>query len=209
MTKQNDKPKPKLSPKGASLRRYFGILAGGSVALVTTAMVKGPRQELLRPPGALPEISFLATCSRCGQCLQSCPYRAIKLGNAEKGASIGTPYIDARKSPCKLCEDLPCIKACPTGALQPLENRFKAKMGLAYINHETCIAWKGLRCEICYRECPAIDKAITIDHFVNPRTKVHAIFGPIIHQEHCTGCGICEHVCIINPTAITVRPRGG
>ena len=37
-------------------------------------------------------------------------------------------------------------------------------MGLAVlVDHETCLNFLGLRCDICYRICPVIDKAITLD----------------------------------------------
>lgn len=80
-------------------------------------------------------------------------------------------------------------------------------MGLAVlIDQETCVAWQGLRCEVCYRVCPQIDKAITLDYQPQERTGKHAFFRPIVHSEACTGCGMCEHACILEVAAIKVLP---
>ncbi|MBQ3434443.1 MAG: 4Fe-4S binding protein, partial [Selenomonadaceae bacterium] len=32
---------------------------------------------------------------------------------------------------------------------------------------------------------------------------------PTVNADYCTGCGMCEHVCIADPKAIHVKPRGG
>ncbi|MCL2875125.1 MAG: 4Fe-4S dicluster domain-containing protein [Betaproteobacteria bacterium] len=72
----------------------------------------------LRPPGALDEADFLASCIKCGQCLQVCPVSAIRLGDIDEGPGIGVPYIAAREQACDFsCDAVQCILACPTGAL--------------------------------------------------------------------------------------------
>jgi ferredoxin-type protein NapG len=118
-----------------------------------------------------------------------------------------------------MCEDIPCIKNCPTGALDPKlgkpdpENPKKpaniadARMGLAVLaDQENCIAFLGLRCEICYNACPVIGKAITLEKRHNPRSDRHAMLLPTVHSEHCTGCGLCEKACILEESAIRVLP---
>ncbi len=71
----------------------------------------------LRPPGALAESDFLSACVRCGLCVRACPYKTLKLAEIGDGPAIGTPYFIARDVPCEMCDDIPCVKACPTGAL--------------------------------------------------------------------------------------------
>ncbi|MCP3972568.1 MAG: ferredoxin-type protein NapG, partial [Rhodobacteraceae bacterium] len=114
----------------------------------------------------------------------------------------------ARKVPCEMCEDIPCVKACPTDALDPkLTNIDDARMGLAVlIDQETCLNFLGLRCDVCHRVCPLIDKAITLEREANPRTGKHARFLPKVHSKHCTGCGKCERACVLKEAAIKVLP---
>lgn len=162
----------------------------------------------IRPPGALPETEFLGACIRCGLCVRDCPYKILSLARPEEPVATGTPYFVARKLPCEMCEDIPCVKACPTGALDhTLTDIDKAKMGLAVlVDHETCLNFLGLRCDVCYRDCPAIDKAITLELHHNQRTGKHAIFVPTVHSEFCTGCGKCEKSCVLDVAAIKVFP---
>jgi ferredoxin-type protein NapG len=132
----------------------------------------------IRPPGALPEVEFSAACIRCGMCVRDCPFDILHLAKPEEPLSTGTPYFVARQAPCEMCEDIPCVKTCPTGALNhALKDINKSKMGLAVlVDHETCLNFLGLRCDICYRVCPVIDKAITLDPQTNARTgKAHPV----------------------------------
>ncbi len=162
----------------------------------------------LRPPGALPEDDFLGACIRCGLCVRDCPYNTLELAKPETPVATGTPFFNARNIPCEMCEDIPCVKACPTQALDHgLTDINKAKMGIAVlIDHETCLNFLGLRCDVCYRVCPVIDKAITLDLQPNTRTGRHAMFLPTVHSEHCTGCGKCEKSCVLEEAAIRVLP---
>ena len=76
------------------------------------------QKQRLRPPGALDEKDFLASCIKCGQCVQVCPVQAIKLADLIDGFGVGTPYIDARAQACDFsCDAVQCILACPTGSL--------------------------------------------------------------------------------------------
>ena len=162
----------------------------------------------LRPPGALAEQEFLGACIRCGMCVRDCPYDTLSLAKPEAPVATGTPYFTARGIPCEMCDDIPCVKACPTGALDhQLTDINKAKMGLAVlVDHETCLNFLGLRCDVCYRVCPVIDKAITLELIPNPRTGRHTMFLPTVHSEHCTGCGKCEKSCVTEEASIKVYP---
>lgn len=199
-------------------RRHFIQGAGSGVgAVVTLGFLFGlPARQaqaqdkvFLPPPGALADVKqFHAACVRCGQCVQACPYNTLKLATFSEGGTVGTPYFVAREIPCEMCEDVPCVKACPSGALDPkFEDIYTARMGLAVlIDQEECIAWQGLRCEICYNICPAMGEAITLEMEHNARTGVHAKWLPTVHSEHCTGCGKCEKACILDEAAIKILP---
>ncbi|MEZ5824670.1 MAG: ferredoxin-type protein NapG [Geminicoccaceae bacterium] len=177
----------------------IGLLARPNSALPATA---------LRPPGALAEEDFRASCVRCGLCVRACPYDTLKLADIIDDAMAGTPFFEARSVPCELCEDIPCKEACPTGALDPgLVDIEKARMGLAVlVDRETCLNAQGLRCDVCYRVCPLIDEAITLELSHNARTEAHAIFMPEVHSDACTGCGKCEQACVLPEAAIKVLP---
>ena len=177
----------------------LGLYARQARALPPTA---------IRPPGALPEPDFQGACIRCGMCVRDCPYNILELARPEDDLATGTPYFVARKIPCEMCEDIPCVKACPTGALDhKLNDINKAKMGLAaLVDQETCLNFLGLRCDVCYRVCPVIDKAITLERVHNFRTGKHTMFLPTVHSEHCTGCGKCEKSCVLEVAAIKVFP---
>jgi ferredoxin-type protein NapG len=164
--------------------------------------------EALRPPGALSEADFLGACVRCGLCVRDCPPQILSLAKPEQPVATGTPYFVARSGACEMCENLPCVKACPTAALDhQLTDVAKARMGLAVlIDHETCLNFLGMRCDVCYRVCPLIDKAITLEPRHNERTGRHAIFEPVVHSEACTGCGKCEAGCVVQTPAIKVLP---
>jgi len=162
----------------------------------------------LRPPGALAEPDFLATCIKCGLCVEACPFDTLKLATANDEASIGTPYFEPRDIPCYMCTQAPCIQPCPTSALEIGTEIKNARMGLAVlVDQETCLAYQGLRCEVCYNACPLIGRAITLEYQPQKRTGRHAFFRPIVHSDACTGCGLCEHACVLAESAIKVLPH--
>ncbi|ABV94897.1 ferredoxin-type protein NapG [Dinoroseobacter shibae DFL 12 = DSM 16493] len=184
------------------------MLAGGGLAWLARDARALPAQAL-RPPGALAEAAFLSACIRCGLCVRECPYDTLVLAElGSDGPATGTPYFIARDVPCEMCEDIPCVAACPTGALDPaLDDIDDARMGTAVlVDQENCLNFQGLRCDVCYRVCPVIDEAITLDVSHNTRSGHHAMFIPTVHADHCTGCGMCEKSCVLPEAAIKVLP---
>ncbi|MGC2856266.1 ferredoxin-type protein NapG [Novispirillum sp. DQ9] len=210
----NDRPSKPPSRRdvliGAAKACGMACVAGLGLAALAGSQTESRAATALRPPGALPEADFLGACTRCGLCVRDCPYDTLKLAGLGGPAPVGTPYFTARDVPCEMCEDIPCVVACPTGALDPaLTDITKADMGVAVlVGRETCLNLLGLRCDVCYRVCPLIDEAITLVTTPNPRTGVHAIFEPVVVSERCTGCGKCEKACVLpDASAIKVLPR--
>jgi ferredoxin-type protein NapG len=197
-------------------RRFLVDMArtAGGVALFSVGVGLYSRQaaslpaQAIRPPGARAEEEFLGACIRCGLCVRDCPYDTLHLAAPGEAVATGTPYFVARKVPCEMCEDIPCVKACPTGALDPaLTDIDDSRMGLAVlIDQENCLNYQGLRCDVCYRICPAINTAITLERQHNARSGKHALFIPTVHSDHCTGCGKCEKACVLEEAAIKVFP---
>ena len=193
---------------GDSLRTACGVgLFGLGLGLFTRQSYSLPSQAI-RPPGALDEESFLGACVRCGLCVRDCPYDTLRLAEVGDEVTLGTPHFVARETPCYLCDDIPCVAACPTGALDKgLEVIEDARMGLAVlIDQENCIAFQGLRCEVCYNVCPVRDKAIKLHARRDQRSGKHAMFIPVVYSDACTGCGLCENACILEQAAIKVLP---
>ena len=201
--------------KTNSRRKFFiqigqigtAAIAGG--ALWSHLLVESRANAFaLRPPGAIKEADFLAACIKCGQCVDACPFGTLELTKVGEDGEIGSPHFEARDVPCYMCEDIPCARACPTGALEQTTKIEDSRMGLAVlVDKENCIAFQGLRCEVCYRQCPLMDKAITLEYKPQERTGKHAFFEPVVHSDACTGCGMCEHACILEESAIRVLPH--
>lgn len=170
---------------------------------------------ILRPPGALKEEDFLATCIKCGMCVEACPFDTLKLARPGDNKPLGTPFFIPREIPCYMCTDIPCVPVCPTDALniksvQDEEKKLdisKAQMGVAVIDDNSCIAFWGIQCDACYRACPLLGEAISIEYSKNERTGKHAFLKPVVHVDACTGCGLCEKACVTEKAAIFVLPR--
>jgi ferredoxin-type protein NapG len=202
--------------RGAERRRFLASMAGSacSAALVTTgvalyaAQARARAPSAVRPPGALEEARFAGACVRCGLCVRNCPYGALKLGRLGDPVPTGTPYFEPRKTACEMCPDIPCVPPCPSGALDhTLTDIDQARMGLAVLaDQENCLNFLGLRCDVCYRVCPLIGKAISLEPRHNERSGRHTMFIPTVHSERCTGCGKCENACVLEQAAIKVLP---
>ena len=205
--------------KGMDRRDFLSRLTAAAVGGVVWGgfVTEGKSAALvLRPPGAIPEQDFLGKCIKCGICVEACPYDTLSLAGPGTDAPTGTPLMIPRDVPCYLCTDIPCTVECPTGALEislvsddggrTLDVN-KTRIGLAVMDYENCIAAWGLACDACYRVCPLLDKAITIEHTRNERTGRHAVLLPKVHADVCTGCGLCERACVVEKAAIFVLPR--
>lgn len=201
-----------LMAQGVGLSALGGLVWSG---YVTEAKASG---YLLRPPGAKVEEDFLKLCIKCGQCVTACPYHTLSLATPGSNLPIGTPFFEPREIPCYMCVDIPCVPVCPTGALDKTSvsrvvdgkevlDIEKARMGVAVVDHESCVAYWGIQCDACYRVCPILDSAISLEHRRNDRTGKHAFLIPVVNSDACTGCGLCEKACITEKPAIFIRPH--
>ena len=155
----------------------------------------------LRPPGAVAEEQFLETCYRCGSCADHCPADAISLFKTDHEQLRGTPYIDPDQRACVMCDDLTCMKVCPSGALR-LVDRLEIRIGLAVVEHQTCVRTSGEECTTCIDTCPLGETAIKLDDDGRVR-----VIDPRPSGQGCTGCGVCQEQCPTRPVrAIRVHP---
>lgn len=146
----------------------------------------------LRPPSVTNEWLFLATCERSGECVRACPANAIRR------FEDGTPYISPAEQPCVICNDLACLKACPSGALKPVPPT-ALDMGVARVNEALCLRAHGVDCRACIEGCPLSDVGI--------RVLEVRLDGRIwVDEMACVGCGCCVRACPTEPRAMTVVP---
>ncbi|WP_051904386.1 4Fe-4S dicluster domain-containing protein [Hippea jasoniae] len=216
--------------------KFLGVtVAGTAIGVGVTPILSKSGYKLLRPPGAIDEKEFLGACIKCGLCVQICPVNCIKLADIDEGLSYQTPYIDARTNACDFsCKGVQCVLVCPTYALEHelAETPEKVRMGLAKVIPDRCLAVKGEKlkekskhkwdewkykwkvnpdsyikdvCELCFDKCPIGPSAITMEERKDEKTgRTYQI--PVV-QQGCTGCGVCEMVCPVEPPAIVIIPR--
>lgn len=130
--------------------------------------------QVIRPPGALDETSFLARCIKCGQCMRVCPTNVIHPANWQAGAEgLWTPVLNFRvgTSGCQH-NCVACSHVCPTTALRPLSvdermgrsafaDTGPVRLGTAFIDRGRCLPWAmDTPCIVCQENCPVSPKAI-------------------------------------------------
>ncbi|HEY4319818.1 MAG TPA: 4Fe-4S dicluster domain-containing protein [Gemmatimonadales bacterium] len=155
------------------------------------------QKRYVRPPGAIPEIAFLAACTRCGECAAVCPPHAIKYADAKGGLAAGTPFLDPAAVPCIACEDMPCAASCPTDALIVPERGWTGvRLGRITLHPDRCITFRGEACAICVQACPVGPAALALDSEGRP----------ILKAEGCVACGVCVRECPTMPSSLTFTP---
>lgn len=183
----------------------LGLVLGGGMVF-SPYILKA--ENRLRPPGAVDEKKFLALCIKCGQCLQVCPYHSIKLADFITGHGVGTPYIDANERGCWACSAVPCVLACPSGALDHhTEKPEDIKMGIAVLEFpNTCIAISRTPVPKGYNE--------KMHKFTNSVVNIHELEEKLLDkfdQFEGKQCTLCADMCPIpNPlSAIAMVPDSG
>ncbi|MFQ5500935.1 MAG: 4Fe-4S dicluster domain-containing protein [Phycisphaerae bacterium] len=179
-------------------------LSGKSLGTAGDSAWGAESSPRLRPPGALDEEAFLATCIRCMRCVDACPNHAL-VSVAQGEAGAGTPTMHPRKAACMLCmgdegDWLKCTEACPSGALKLVKKerddiRRNVHIGIAEIDLDLCYSYNNWSCGACFRACPLASEAMTVGLWERPT----------VHPEACVGCGCCERSCIRYPHAIRVK----
>jgi MauM/NapG family ferredoxin protein len=190
-----------------SRRGFVYSLAGGlGVGFLATQSpfsLREGKEQIIRPPGAIPETDFLRTCIRCGECMKSCVTNTLQPSLWESGLSgLWTPRLDLRLAACEQ-NCYACGRVCPTQAIRSLslEEKNHAKIGTAVIRKETCLVWaQNKLCLICDEICPY--NAIVF-------RPVEGYRRPVVVASRCNGCGYCETRCPVRgESAIVVVPNG-
>ena len=179
-------------------RRAFLAAAVGGTAAMIARRFSAP--HVIRPPGAVSESHFNATCVRCGNCIRACPERILRIDTGESGvAGLLTPIVRFGPGYCREECDA-CGAVCPTGAIAHLspEQKRTAVMGIAAILKEHCVSWADQEtCMSCIDACPyEAFKIVERNH----------VECPVVDESKCVGCGACEFVCPARTLAVKVRP---
>jgi len=204
-------PAPSRAKLDLSKRALLSAGASGVGGLIlfrlspqTQARTYNP--ALIRPPGAREERAFLQRCLQCGVCMKACPTSGLQPTLFEAGLEgIWTPMLVPHIGYCEYNCNL-CGQVCPTQAIQPLplEDKKKVKIGLAAFDTGRCLPYDYDReCLVCEEHCPVSPKAIYFfTKEVQTRDgKTIQVKQPRVDPELCTGCGICENVCVFKDRA--------
>jgi MauM/NapG family ferredoxin protein len=210
--------KPQPAVQGPDLTRRAIVLSVGSGFLTAGLFRTGLAQsrphgrektmspeDLIRPPGALPEPEFLARCVRCGECMKACATNTLQPVWLKAGIEgLFSPVMVPRLAACAINCTV-CGHVCPTGAIRelPLIEKQHAKVGTASVDRRSCLAWEqDKKCLVCDECCPY--NAVTFKPVPDRRNGV-----PFVEANKCTGCGWCETKCPVEGTsAIRVNILG-
>ena len=137
--------------------------------------VKTPRHQEIRLPWIIDENHFVAGCTRCGDCIRTCPQQILKPGDG------GFPKLDFSERECTFCS------ACTDTCKEPLFDKHKAPWQHVAEVGDNCLTRTGIVCQNCKDACDP--RAIRF-HF-----RAGAIARPEIDSASCTGCGACIAPC--------------
>jgi MauM/NapG family ferredoxin protein len=185
-----------MSLAAGDRRGFFRDAIGQVLREITvrTAERVAPRHHF-RPPGAVDEVAFLTSCTRCGDCINVCPVHAIMRAPPATGLAAGTPILEPTLQACVVCADMPCARACATGALVPPQDGWgSVHLGVLTLDPERCITFHGVACGVCARVCPVGERALALD----------AGGRPVLRPEGCVGCGVCVGLCVTAPPSLSL-----
>ncbi|NLB59172.1 MAG: ferredoxin-type protein NapF [Gammaproteobacteria bacterium] len=140
-------------------------------------------ERALRPPWALPEEAFTATCTACRACVDACPETVLVRGSG------GYPVFNPALGECTFCGR--CETACTPRALD--RARAQAPWTLVARVAQGCLPLQGVVCRSCRDACG--EDAITFP----PGART----APRSDSARCTGCGACVGTCPVS--AITLQ----
>jgi len=189
-----------------------GLSLGAAAACVmrTSPAAAMPSPLLVRPPGSQPEAGFLSRCIRCGECMKVCITGGLQPTLLTAGIEgIWTPYLVSRIGYCEYNCTL-CGQVCPTEAIRKLSvpDKQKTVIGLAFVDPSRCIPFaQGTPCIVCEEHCPTPKKAIVFED--RPGKGGTPVQVPVVVQDLCIGCGICEYKCpVVDLAGIRVTSIG-
>ncbi|MDY0074020.1 MAG: ferredoxin-type protein NapF [Thauera sp.] len=144
----------------------------------------------IRPPWALAEQAFTASCTRCDACVEHCSPAILIRGDG------GFPEVDFSRGECTFCAE--CLLHCEPAALQRtrpdvLPWQLRVEIGT------DCLAMQGVECRVCGENCP--ETAIRF------RPRLGGVALPELDAQCCSACGACVAPCPSRAITITHSPQ--
>ncbi|UCQ12511.1 4Fe-4S dicluster domain-containing protein [Edwardsiella tarda] len=161
-----------MSHRHVSRRGLLRGLLGGGRAVQRQALQAPLQRARGRPPYALAEAAFLASCDGCAACVTACPYGLIALH--EGVAWLEVDFCGCDTQHCQACAD-----ACSRGALLaqlPADTAWRPQLD----SH--CLG-RYSDCRQCQLACP--QQALSFDAQSQPQ----------LDEARCNGCGLCKLAC--------------
>ena len=188
--------RPFCEQRSSGRRRFLGVVSTVTVAGGLSSLRAFPARSpnRLRPPGAVTETKFASLCIRCGNCVDVCPTRLIRI---ERWTEF--PELQFRPAYCTT-DCVACGQACPVGAITSLAISEKTdsahRIGVATLDWERCQLYEDHECRICVRECPhtAIEIVWSEEEYLPV---------PVIDPIRCSGCGRCVVFCPTESLQVT------
>lgn len=228
--KQHEVPGPDLARRKIIFAGVTGLLFYPFVR-TTGRSTRDFSSAVIRPPGAVEELDFLARCVKCDQCIRVCPTNVIQPDWFESGIEgLWTPVLNFRVGHCQP-HCTACGYVCPTGAIRRISVPEKlglgdfaaagpVRLGTAHIDVNRCLPHSaGIPCQVCEEVCPTSPKAIRVGRQTRRRWRggrsvelgdENPVPAPMVDIDRCIGCGLCERMCPVvgDRRAIYVTAEG-
>ncbi|HOO98266.1 MAG TPA: 4Fe-4S binding protein [Bacteroidales bacterium] len=171
-------------------RLFIGSVAGAIIARVIPSALAG-KENIIHPPASLEQGKMAMVCTRCGNCLKSCPTRILK-EDIRFTAGFLTPVVIFEDGYClETCNK--CGIVCPSGAITPFDPGAKKgiRMGLAVVRSDDCLLSTLKECDRCRAACPYNAVEIAMN-------QTSGLMLPAISERLCVGCGACKVICPVS-----------